>query len=667
MPTSKPPTEDKPAATDKAGAPTNKALWQRGYDALKARVGWEEKLARAQLQRFCQDRARVNNVPWPRASNVRYPLSDMVIDQKKPMLFRSLFTSEHIPAFKSLVPDLWKWTGGCAAYYDFILKERTNFEDEVQFSADGALQDGETVIKTTWDDEAQVPRFEAVDNLFIITPQSATVLERSPWVIHVQQWHREEFVANFKRYRDEADLEAFCDSLGDENSENDQSDREEDEYQREGIDRTASGKEAKIVTWEIHYLDGKGGRRLRTVSPDDTDFDFKDDRAYPYEWVTQKGNGGWMFVHYRREKTKKPMHSSRGLPELLAEGEHSLSAMWRSKHNAMTMFNAPVFEAANGIPGSAHNISLIPGSIMPFPVKRVDMGSPPISWDEEMMNTRSVWERRAATPDFGIGRGNQGAKRTATEVQAIGGLMSLDVEMETANWRKFIRQVLRQGWALIVQYRPKSLAYIAGDATEQLPMEALRNDYLITVAGSADALNKEAQVAKAMALWQTAQGNPFARADEAYRNVIETMFPGQVQRFFADPGRNEADAVEKAAQDIGLMLIGFPVQVRPGDNHVVAAMVAIQFLEAKGRKGEEIDSQAAGLIGRYIAGHREALKQSKDGGEAYRAVTQELSVLNDAAARVGGKSVAALPVPGALPEGAPAPSPVAAPRQPVLT
>lgn len=623
---------------------SNQQFYDRAKYALQNRIEWEKKLARAQLQRFCQDRGKQNNQPWARASNVRYPLSDMVIDQKKPFFFKLVFGSEVIPHFKALVHKNIPFCSKAAHYFDFLIKEKTDFEDEIQFSTDAFLQDGETYMKVTWDDKDEVPKIQEVQSLFIITPSGTTQLKNAEWIIHVIQYSKADFVRTFKaKGLDESKLKDLARRAGSQRDlSNDQLAREDDEYYREGINITP--KEGSIITWECHYKDEDGNKRMRTISPDDTSFDFNDDHAYPYD------HNRWMFIHHRRELVNKKLHSSRGIPELVQEGEHSLSAMWRHKQNAMTLFNAPVYTAPNGIPGSTGNIGIRPGSIIPFNVQLLRQGEPPISWDHEMTNTRMIWERRVSTPDFGVGKAQEGKeRRTAKEIGFIQNLTSLGIELESGNFKKFMREILQQAWALVVQYKPKSLIYYMDQELSELPPESLNNDYIIHLSGSAESINKEWMMQKAAQLEQISRGNPYANYGEVFKNMLEVSFPGQVQRFFTDPQQRQQEAAEKAASDIDIMIsVQFPIQPKPNDDHFTAAMIALKFLQGRQMTKKPLDPQASALIGRYIAGHREMLKKTNK--QQFQQLTQALNafdMMNKAGQRVG--------VNGAPPQGMPPP------------
>ncbi len=608
-------------------SPSNHDIVSRAQRALSERIEWERKLARMQLQRFCADRNKVNNSPWPRASNVRYPLSDTIIDQKKPFLYKLTYSSQNIAFFKAMVPSNVKYTDSAAAYLDFVLKEKTEFESEIQLCGDSRYQDGETVMKTGWDFQKQVPTVEHIDNLFIITPSNTGDLSSAPWIIHVRQMSVKQFVGAFKKYTKEGqteeerakELRKKAVSIRDnEQPQNDQGNRESDEYMREGINRTVLG--GKIVVWECHYEDDTEKKFIRSILPDDEDFDLLDDREYPFD------HGEWCFLHDKREITNRKMHASRGIPELVADGEASLTSMWRAKQNAMSLCLVPVYEG--NIPGSTQNITMGPGTLLPPGVKMSSSGSYPFEqWDGEMANTRGIWERRAGAPDFGLGRANTlGEKRTAKEIQSIDNQQLMGVELEAGNWKRFIRAICGQCWAMIVQFKPQSLIYYLGKEMSELQPDALNNDFIITVSASAEAINKEWMVQKAQALWQAAQNNPYANGFEAWKNLVQNMNPGEVSRFAVDPQQHQQEAAMKTASDIAIMSIGFPVPPMPTDNHGIACMTAMQWLQAKQKKNERVDPQLMRLVGQYIAGHREALKHQDK--QAYAQLNQALNQID---------------------------------------
>ncbi len=614
--------------------PSNQKFFDWATDALSEREPWVQKLGRYELQRFCLDRSKVNNNPWPKASNIRYPLSDMIISQKKPFFRKVIFSGDELAHFRGMDSRLVRFNAHAAGYFDYHLKELTNFNEQIQYAADQDLQDGETWMKTTWDIDKSCVYFEKVDNLFVITPSNTQNPDDAPWLIHILQkskrWIR-------KQFKDVPDIEKLIEKASNtESSEQQPTDRERSRYDRQGINRSYKG--GAIVLWEIHYKDDQGNRRMRTVSPDLPEFNLGDDRGYPYDYGDVEGGADqYMLQHGRLEYTDPSIHSSRGTPELVQEGEHSLSAMWRAKHNSMTLYNAPMLYAPQGTNGGTQNLSFVPGTMAPYPIEKIDLGQPPISWDIEMRNTREIFERRAMIPDFGIGSANtQGESRTKFEVQQISNLQGLTTDLETSNWLAFVRRVYKQAWSLMVQFYlqgdNETMEYFVNGEASEIPKEAFSHRYLIHPAGSVDAVNKEFMVQRAVKLWELAQGNPFANGKAIWQNVIERLEPGRVEDFVVDPQQRQQQAVEKAASDLSIMIgTGFPIVAKPGEDYFTQAVTAVQYLMKAQESGQALTQDTVLKITQYIASQREALKQTDK--NKYAELSQALDQLDQQAAQ----------------------------------
>ncbi len=610
-------------------------------EALKERTGWEQELARSEAQRKCLDRAKVNNNPWPRASNVRYPLSDTLISQFTPFLYKILYASERIAYMRAMSAQNHSFAGVTADWLDFKTKNETDLEEEIQPCIDKYLQDGETILKIMWDDKKETWEYEHVDNLFFITPSTTLVpLDRyAPWCVHVLQkspkWVK-------KHFKDVEGIEDLVERIKDGSTMvNDQGQREETEYQREGIN--ISPKNKLIVLWEKHYRTEDGKHRIVTLSPDDPEFDFEDDREYTHEI------GGYMFEHTRWEKLDRKMHSSRGIPRLVMEGEFTLTALERSKQNSMTLYNTPVMWSTGTAPVSTQNITWSPGTLLPFPVEVAKMGEPPISWDIEMNAQRSKWERRVGSPDYGIGKANtQNDSRTATEVKAIGFQNSQAVDLITGNWRMFLAKVFKKAWAYVVSAKPKQLQFFLNGKNVSVPEAALNDEWQISIVGTAESVNRETMTQKAITLWQMMQNNQYANLGEGWKNVLQNVTPGEVDRFFIDPAARQQQQTKKTASDISvIMSTGYPMLPDPNDDLLTAGMTAFQFLQGQAQKGAALNPQQVNLVSQYIAACREGLKHTNPQG--YQQLNQ---VLNQA--DLQSRQQAQVPPSLAAPQSAPA-------------
>ncbi len=586
-------------------------------DALRERTNWEQELARGEAQRKCLDRAKVNNNPWPRASNVRYPLSDTLISQFTPFLYKILYASERMWYFRAMSAQNHSFSGACADWMDFKVKNETDLEEEIQPCIDKVLQDGETVMKIMWNNAKQTWEFEHVDNLFFITPSTTLVpIDRyAPWCVHVLQKSQRWVKNHFKNVEG---IDKFCATIKDGSTMlNDQGQRDNTELQREGIN--ISPKNKYIILWEKHYRTADGKFRKVTLSPDQPDFDFQDDAEYEHDI------GGYMFEHTRWEKLDRKQHSARGIPRLVMEGEFTLTSLERFKQNLMTLKLTPMMWSTGTTPVSTQNITWQPGTLLPFPIQVADMGDISPTIDIELQSQRSKWERRVGSPDYGIGKANtMGESRTATEVKAIGFQNLQQVDLITGNWRIFLNRIGRKCWAYVVSAKPKQLEVYLNGKNIVIPEAAINDQWQISITGSAENVNRELMTQKAITLWQMCANNPFANLGEAWKNVLQNLNPGEVDRFFQDPAARQQQQSKKTASDISvIMSTGYPMQPDPNDDLLTAGMTAFQFLQGQAQKGSQLTPQQINLVSQYLAQCREGLKHQNPQG--YQQLTQILN------------------------------------------
>lgn len=600
---------------------------------LIPRKEWENNLAKFEAQRNCDDREEVNNDPYPGASNIRHPTSDMVISEKKAVYSQIYSQSEHLPNFKATTPANVPYANNLAPYYDNVVKEHTDLEDQMNYALDSGLQDGESFVKIGWDFDEEVPTFSWKENLTLIQPDTATDFHESEWIAEVIQLSED---AATKKFAKLAGFKEFLKAaLSDERSQDaeDSVGIMRERYSRRGINFSSNA--GRLVLWVIHYKDSEGKLRLRTISPDQPTFDFQDDRAYPFQRANGKPAKRWMFEQFRREARTPNQHSSRGIPELVQELEYLMTACWRFKHNVMAITQNPMFTTPTGMPpGSTNNYSLLLGGFLPSGVAPVVWPQPSMSFDEEMQKTQQLVEKRVASADSALSREGSSDSRTAREVGLIASLQQLSVNYESTPWKKFLRAVLRQGWDRIVQYKPKNLSFYIGKTYQSLPPDALNGDYMIDVSWSGDAINKEFNGQKAMALWTESLKTQDRRViGEAWKNLIEHFAPGQVQRFEINQELEQADMAEQIGDEIDTMVsVGFPVRVKDNIDHAMAVILTMQFLQAKqqmamnpdpSQHGIPVTQQAVNLLSQYMAGHREALKAQNP--QAYKQLAVQLN------------------------------------------
>lgn len=611
---------------------TNRKFYELFHDDLEDRQEFERRLGKFEHQRFGKDRPRVNNDPWPNASNYRRKKSDEIIEQKKAFYSQVIHSSQYIANFKALIPQNLDFADLNEAYFDYQTKEKTDFERQSVYCLDKGLQDGTSYMKITYDLNKGIPVYKWIENLMIIVPSRTLQLEDATRIAHVIQMSEKEAKKRFGHLPkfDQLLKSAMTTSTDEGQMVNDTVNRERDRYERRGINVSARNM---FVVWEIHYQDESNPnlKRMRTICPDDPDFDFLDDREYPY--TDSDGVQRYMFEQFRREWLSPDIYSSRGIPEIVWEEEFLLTAVARMKHNTMTLVNMPVFTSDVSLPpGSTNNFSCIPGSFLPNNMQPIQFPSPPISWDQETQNVESIVDRRmtsanASSTDNTIYTGGTGNK-TARQVSYEAGVQTLAVNYETMPWKKFMRSVLRQGWQRTAQFKPQSLTFYMQNTLRQLPVEALNGEFDIVLSWSVDNINKEFNIQQSRMLWQDSlQMRAPQLIEKTWKNYVNQMVPGSGGEYEIDPEALQQDAVEEVANEIDIMVsTGFPVRPKESIDPYTAVTTTMQYIQAEQHRGQPVPQDRLYLLTGYMQAYREQLKKTNP--QQYQQLMEELNALD---------------------------------------
>ena len=256
------------------------------------------------------------------------------------------------------------------------------------------------------------------------------------------------------------------------------------------------------------------------------------------------------FVDFPAEGKEKRWYSPRGVAEKLASFEVYLCKVWNEKADAMTFYNNPIY-STNGAPiANASNLKMTPGSVFQSALQRVDAGNPPISFDQEMINTRSAAESLVQVPDFGMGKQTDlSERRTATEIQAISQLSSAGQDARAQLFRKRLRQVYRQTWAILREYKKDSVLRFIRDGKAGVADRAIfAQDFDVAPAGAPNAWNKQYHAQVALQLLQLFRQDPNVNQIALKRAVIETLAPQYLTDLIIDP-RHEM-AIRQILQEL---------------------------------------------------------------------------------------------------------------------
>lgn len=540
--------------------------------------------------------------PWPGAADLHYPLADTMIDKFKPFYVQQVFSGELLAQFRSLRSQDMDLTEAAGQWFDYHLKQRSNFEMEVLPVIDSMLMNGKGIMKVLWNADERKLEFDAIDPLYLIVPVQTEELARADRIVHVMHYSEDAFRRNPRFKADETlvrQLKTPSDNGVVAVTESGQL-RKQLKVVREELTMSRSNQ---IIVWEV-YVRNQKGWEVRCFSPSAPEVNLRT----PFQLTYQHGLPP--FVEFDFEVKEKGYYSSRGVCERIAAFEASLCKLWNEKHDCMTLFNRPIYMPREGELPNGINYRMHPGQIMPRPLEALKQGEPPVSFDQEMANTRMVAEQLMGVPDFGVGQSQNNSKpRTAMEVGFLSQLMGQNVELRGRVFRHSLGKVLRQAWALLVQFDRDQLEYFFRGEHLQVDQQALHEGYEILPNGSADHWNRQYVMAKSVSRYEMLRDNPHVNLEELTKSVLEADDPRLVSRLLQTSEARALDQSEDQAIEIAIMKQGFAAQVKESDDHEVHLNTLLGKMEQIIVTGEENSEQVFQLLVTHGYDHFEFLKK----------------------------------------------------------
>ena len=546
-------------------------LYSTLIEDLRARTGWEER-QRIWYEMRHNGLRRKKKLPWQ--ADLHYPLADSIIGKLKPFYYQQVFSNEVIASFVPAKPQTDSVTQSVSRWFDYQVRQQSNFETEILTTIDAMLMSGMNLLKISWDEDAGGIRFDSVDPVHTIVPHYTRDVRTCDRLCHVIPMSVNQY-RNNKLYNQDEELIKKIKGRSNEGTRF--SSFEDVKLRREGI--TVGADDEQVIVWEVYERDEDGKIYVHTFSPVEPTIDIRPTFELPYN------HGQLPFVPFVMEIKDKGVYSSRGICEVVAPFEAYMCKLMNEKADAMTLYNRPLFRCEQDIPNT-NNLKFGPATILPVGVSPVTMPQPPISFDQEMINQRMISEYLTSMPDFGLAQqGNTKNARTATEISQIGSLMGQSTDLRARIFRISLGHVYRQAYSVLTQFGKKSLNFHFIDTFGSVPPEALEVTYAIHPSGSADGINKAVQYQKAFARLQLLGNNPMINQAALLKSVLEIDDPSLVQRLITDPKLEEMDQAEDQANENLILESGFPALVRPSDNHKAHLKVMLDRIEFLSQSG----------------------------------------------------------------------------------
>jgi hypothetical protein len=558
------------------------ALQGQIVEAVGQRSPWE--LRQTRWYELRHHGLRRTNKPWPKAADLHWPLIDTAIEKLKPLFLQQALGMDVVASFVPMRQQLNAYTKVAEDWFNYKIREKTNFTDEVLSWVDYTLMSGRGVMKCFWNPGDKRVGFEAVDPMYFVVPAYTTDLQDADWAVHVMPMS----VPAYKRMAGQFGWKSDSKTIEKIRGNPQQDDNipgaatEDDAKQlREGI--TYTNNTDGVIVWEVYRKRDDGVWEVYLYSPAAVDLDLRDPMELPYD------HGQLPFVDFPYEIKDKGWFSPRGVCEILAPFELSMTSMWNHKHDAMTLYNRPLFRAERELPNSI-NLRFQPGQILPYGVAPVQMPQPPVSFDQELNQTRAVAENRIGSPDYAMGSVMSGGsdRRTATEIQSINAQAMQSGDLRARLFRMALGKLYRQAWGLYIQYDAKSLRYrFAEDSLEADPI-ALHDQYELEPKGGMDMVSRQMMVQQAINRKQLFMNSPWVDQVELDKSIMELDDPSLVKRLLRDPGQKAADELEDETKTIPTLLVGIPVPAKPGQNYAGRIGVLMQYLNGAMQQGQQL-------------------------------------------------------------------------------
>jgi hypothetical protein len=585
-------------------------------DAIANRSTWENDLRRWYTARH-RGPGRQRK-PYPGAPDLHFPLCDSLIQRTKPFYVQQLYMSENIASFRPLFEQQTEETEQLQAWYDYQLKQHSNFEEEIYSGIDQMLVSGRAVVGLYWDEDDKRLGFYNINPLYFVVPDQVDDLDRDAvWCLHIENITVAQYKANKLYNQEEAFVKKITGAEGADASQ--RSNYETKKAYREGL--TYAQKD-RILVWHLYTRTGSSilAETVSPALPPDGDA-IRESFSLPYDKGCFK-KGAYPFFSLRYEIKDKGWNAPRGVIEQALPYENSISATWNSKHEWMDFACRPVFESTQPLANTG-NIKLGPGDVLPFGIKMHEAPQAPIDFSAEMQSIRATAEYLVQIPDVGGSahlsgkEGYGGEKATATQIQAIVGQSNQSNDLHGRIFKMDMGKGLDKAWAILTQHSTQNLNYFVGKTSSKINPEVLSGNYEIELNVSADSWNKEAQTQRASAMLQMFVNSPYADAGVITKQAMDGFSPGLSRDAYRDPGTKQQDETERQNEELVLILNNFGANVKPFDDDkshllAIAQFVPVRMQEVQSGQEKPPTPQQAQALSQHIQGHLQALQQKKD-------------------------------------------------------
>src|SRR6266446_1508347 len=584
---------------------------------LENRSNWETRQAGWQRMRTVGiGRA---SLPFKGAADFHFPLADTFIEKLKPFYYQQTLQPFPICSFVPKDSDSRALSNIASQWFDYHVRTKSNFRKALPVLIDQMLERSKSVLKITWGHDESCLKYEAVDPVDIIVPSSTEALEDSERVTHVIYLSREDYLRRAQEAgnwnTDPGWIKSACG-------------KDDDEFQvyqdkdfLTGVD--SDDDDGLMTLWEV-YSRGKDGKIVvDLINPSRSDKPARPSvSSFPYR------HGKLPFVDFNYEIKSRGYYDNRGVPEIIGQFEMELCKLENEKLDFMTFCNRPIF-THKGATFNVQNLRLAPGQVFGSELSVVEMPKPPVSFEEESQNIRSIAENRIGMPDFGIGRSSDFRQpRTAKEAEMLQQVNNQGVDLRARVFHSSLGEVYGQSWSLLLQYAINDLDFTYRSEYNQIDPKALRDAYILEPNGNADGYDSNAEINKLVNIINLPIVSKFLDPEKTAKALLELADARYMRELFM-PGATNQSQYQLQASEVGDMLNGFPIQVNPDDDHGQHCKALLQYFQFCDQNGVQVPILPSFLLYNHFIQHYQAYAQTNK--EGFKADKQ---ILDNAKGRI---------------------------------
>src|SRR5271166_1213443 len=145
-----------------------KEIFKQIKSDIEDRSTWEDKQATCYKLRFGTLRRRTK--PYKNASDYPWLLIDTDIEKAKPALVEQILGPELIASFFAKKTQAKAYTTAVARWFNYKIKEQSNFVIEYLKVIDAFMQGGKGFLKIRWNPKEKCLDYQSISPIFLIVP-----------------------------------------------------------------------------------------------------------------------------------------------------------------------------------------------------------------------------------------------------------------------------------------------------------------------------------------------------------------------------------------------------------------------------------------------------------------------------------------------------------------